>query len=131
MVSAINSAISGLNAASKRLENSANNLANQFSTTTILNGQTSDTPYVPTDVQQVSLQTGGVATVTTPRSDATTPAYDPNNPQADANGIVNYPNVDTAQELVATQIASYDYKANLKSIKAADDLQKKLLDIIT
>ncbi len=131
MSSAINTALSGLNAASKRLENSANNIANQFSTSTSLNGVTSNTPYVPTDIDQVSLSAGGVQALVKQRENATTQAYDPTNPAANEDGLVTYPNVDTAQELISQQVAAYDFKANLKTIKVADEMQQSLLDIIS
>jgi flagellar basal-body rod protein FlgC len=131
MLSAINNALSGLNAAGRRLENNANNIANQFSTSTILNGKQTDQPYTPTRVQSVSQENGGVRTVTTAQNPATMQMYDPTNPAANEDGLVTLPNVDTAQELVGQQIAAYDFKANLKTIQAADNLQKKLLDIIS
>jgi flagellar basal-body rod protein FlgC len=131
MISAINTAISGLNAASRRLENSSNNIANQFSTSTILNGQTVNKPFTPIEVQQVSLETGGVSTVLKEKDPASVTFYDPSNPQANEQGLVDFPNVDTAQELIGQQIAAYDYRANLKTIQTADKMQQKLLDIIS
>ena len=131
MISAINTAISGLNAASRRLENSANNIVNQFSTSTSLNGQTVNQPFTPLDVQQVSVQGGGVATVVKEKDPASATFYDPTNPQANDQGLVTFPNVDTAQELIGQQIAAYDYRANLKTIQTADKMQQKLLDIIS
>ena len=57
--------------------------------------------------------------------------HDPENPQADDYGFVRAPNVDTAEELVKMQIASYDFKANLKSIQIADRMAENLLDMLT
>jgi len=37
---------------------------------------------------------------------------------------------DTLSELINLKIASYDYQANAKVLKIADDLQEKLLDIL-
>jgi flagellar basal-body rod protein FlgC len=131
MISAINTALSGLNAASRRLENSANNIANQFSTSTSLNGQRVDKPYTPQQIKQVTLEAGGVATVTTDKDPASVSYFDPSNPQANEQGLVAFPNVDTAQELIGQQVAAYDFKANLKTIETANKMQQKLLDIIS
>ena len=126
MVSAIDSAVSGLAAAGKILEISAQNIANQSSTKTQVNGKTINAPYVPQKVDTVTLSDGAVkaqvsnvnpATVTVPS----------NNPQS--NGTQQVPNVDQAQELVNQQIAANTYKANLKTIKVQENLDKSLLDI--
>lgn len=120
MISPINSALSGLNAASKRLEVSADNIANQFSKN-----------YVPKRIEQISQANGGVQVNVKNVEPATTKIINKDDPDADTNGIVEFPNVDVANELVNTTIASYDYKANLKSLKVADTLQKYLLNIIS
>jgi flagellar basal-body rod protein FlgC len=131
MVSAINSALSGIDAAERRIQNSANNIANQFSTRTIVDGQVTNQPFVPQRIQQVSGAGGSVLTVRSNVEPATVAVFDPSNPEANAEGIVQFPNVDVAQELVSMQIASYDFKANLKTIKVEDNMQKSLLDIIS
>lgn len=131
MSTAIGSALSGLAAASKRVEVSTSNIANQSSTSTQVNGVTTNQPYIPKDVVQISLGAGGVRAEV---RDAETPAvkyYDPESNQADSDGFVSAPNVDTAEELVKMQIASYDYKANLKSIKVADRMAQNLLDMLS
>ncbi|MFW0777016.1 MAG: flagellar basal body rod protein FlgC [Rickettsiales bacterium] len=120
MVSPINTALSGLAAASTRIAVSTENVANQFSKN-----------YVPKQVDQVTLSAGAVRAVVKDVDPATTPIFNPSDPDADVNGTVQLPNVDLANELVNQSIASYDYKANLQSIKAADNLQKSLLDILS
>jgi flagellar basal body rod protein FlgC len=127
MVSAINTALSGLIAASTELNVSANNIANQFSTKTNNNGQVTNTPYVPQKVDQVTLSTGGVQAVVNNVNPPTVPTINPNNP----NGVSQLPNVDTAQELVNQQIASESYQANLKTIQIANQTLQSLLDIKT
>jgi flagellar basal-body rod protein FlgC len=130
MVSAIGSALSGLAAAGKRLSVGANNIANQFSTRSRIDGVTVNQPYTPQRVHQVSLENGGVQTVVTDVNPPTTRVFDPQHVDADADGTVAYPNVDIATELVNQKLASYDFKANLKTIKIEDDMQKSLLDIL-
>ena len=120
MVSPINTALSGLSAASRRIAVSADNIANQFSKN-----------YTPKQVDQVSLSGGAVQAIVKDVNPATIPVFNPLDPDADANGTVQLPNVDLANELVNQTIASYDFKANLQSIKAADNLQKSLLDILS
>lgn len=130
MVFAIGSALSGLAAAGKRLEVSAANVANQHSTRKKVDGQTVNEPYTPQRVQQVSLQNGGVQAVVSDISPATTTVYDPDHPDTGPDGVLKLPNVSVEEELVGQKIASYDYKANLKTIKVAEDMQKNLLDIL-
>lgn len=120
MISAINSALSGLSSASARVAVSADNIANQFSRN-----------YKPKTVEQVSLGNSGTKIQVKEVNQATVEINNPADPDADANGIVSMPNVDVANELVNMSIASYDYKANLKSLKVADNMQKYLLDIIS
>jgi flagellar basal-body rod protein FlgC len=120
MISPVGSALSGLNASSRRIAVAADNIANQFSNN-----------YTPSQVDQVSLSNGGVLA----REKAVTPdkvqIFNPVDPNADASGLVSMPNVDVANELVSMSIASYNFKANLKSIKVSDEMQKSLLDILS
>jgi flagellar basal-body rod protein FlgC len=131
MVSAINSALSGFAAAAQRLNVSANNFANADSTQTQNNGVVSNTPYVPQVLEQASQTTGGVTTHTQDANPPSISVYDPSNAAADANGITQYPNVDTAQQLVNAKIASYDAQGNLAVIKVQDKLFKSVLDIVS
>jgi len=126
MVSAIDSAVSGLAASSRKIQVSANNIANQFSTKSVIDGQTVDTPYVPQRVDQVSLSNGGVQAQVRDVNPATTTIPDTQN-----GGLQEVPNVDLANELIQMQVASYDFKANLKSIKVQDNIFKSVLDIIS
>ena len=63
-------------------------------------------------------------------SPASVRIYAPSIPGANAQGIVQMPNVDLVQQLVNTNIASYDARANLKLIKAQDEMMKQALNII-
>jgi flagellar basal-body rod protein FlgC len=126
MVSAINIALSGLNAAGRRLEVSANNLANQFSTQSVgSDGSVQDTPFSARRVDQVSLSGGGVLAQVSNADPGTVDVAD------GQGGLQTVPNVDTASELIQTRLASYDFKANLKTIQAQDTLFKSLLDIVS
>lgn len=126
----MNNAMTGLYAASKRLENSANNVANMGSTTSRINGETVNTPFKPQQVTQTSLSMGGVRADLRPVEPSSMSRYDPTNVAADAEGITEYPNVDLEEEIVNQQLASYDYKANLKSIEAYKEMTDELTDIL-
>jgi flagellar basal-body rod protein FlgC len=131
MVNAINAALSGLSAASRRVQVSAANIANMHSTKTVVDGNVVNSPYVAQRVQQVSQAGGGVITQVRDVSPASTPLFDPEDPDADANGFVAYPNVKLENEIVEQKIASYDYKANLKTIKVQQEMEQSLLDILS
>jgi flagellar basal-body rod protein FlgC len=122
--------LSGMNAAQVRLGNSANNVANLQSTSSLVNGERVERAYQPTDVSQRSIEpTGGVETSIRTRNPAIIPVYQPENSAADENGIVEFPNVNLEEEAVQQKIASYDFKANAKVIKTQDEMMKSLLDI--
>jgi flagellar basal-body rod protein FlgC len=55
--------------------------------------------------------------------------YDPGNPDADKNGIVRYPNVNTAEEMANLVSASRSYQANVAALDTAKRLALKALDI--
>jgi len=132
MVSGLSAALSGYDAAMTRLDVSASNIANQSSTqSTDQNGGTVNAPYVPQQVVQSSNPNGGVTTSTQPVSPASVSQYDPSNPAANAQGIVQTPNVDLAQQLINTNVAGYDAQANLKMIQTQNDMMKQMLNIIT
>lgn len=131
MVSSIDASVSGLAAAAKRIEASARNIANQSSTRTKnIDGNVENKPYTPQVVDQVSLSTGGVQATLRDAQRPPVPVYNPSDVAADARGIVQTPNIDTAQEMVNIKLAAQEYKANLKAIKAQDDMQQRLLDIL-
>jgi flagellar basal-body rod protein FlgC len=55
--------------------------------------------------------------------------YDPTHPDADANGYVNYPNVDIVVEMTNMLSATRSYEANLASIDAVKRMALKALEI--
>jgi flagellar basal body rod protein FlgC len=130
-ISAINIAVSGFDAATNRINVSANNIANEFSTRTDQNGTVTNTPYAPQQAVDTSLTTGGVISSTQPVTPATISVYDPVALNADSNGIAQLPNVDPAHQLVNTDIATYGAQANLKVLKAATETLQEVLNIIT
>ena len=125
MVSAINIALTGLDAASKHLDASASNIAN-LDTVGSVDGKPA--AYTPVTAVQSSISNGGVQTNIIPKTDAFTPSYQPDSPFANQDGIVNVPNIDLAGEAVNLQLAKVAYKANAEVIKVAQDLDKQLLN---
>ena len=126
---ALNTAVSGLDAAGRRLQVSANNTANSQSAFSNVDGETTNNPYVPQEVLQSSIETGGVQTYTRDATVKTAPVYSPDNPAANDEGFVNYPNVDGGSEAVNMILANNSYRASLQVIKASNEMMENLLDI--
>lgn len=121
MINAIGIALSGLQAASRKAEASASNIANL---------QTPD--YSPITAQQTAQtdQSGngqGVRSDFVPKTQPFTPSYDPDSPFANTQGYVNTPNVDLAEEAVNLTIAETTYKANVAVLETIQDMTKELL----
>jgi flagellar basal-body rod protein FlgC len=132
MVSAINSALSGLAAATQRINVSAQNIANADSTQTQnSDGTTANTPYVPQQLVQSSQTSGGVTTSAEPVTPPSVSIYNPSDAAANANGITQYPNVDPAQQLIQAQVASYDAQGNINVLKVESKLYQSVLNIVS
>lgn len=121
MINAIGIALSGLQAASRKVEASASNIANM---------QTAD--YEPLTTAQTAQtdQSGnpqGVRADFVPKTQPFTPSYDPDSPFANNEGYVNTPNVDLAEEAVNMTIASTAYKAGVSVIETVNDMTKEML----
>lgn len=125
----INTAVTGLNAASQRIAVSANNIVNSQSTVTEQNGQRVNQPYVPQQVVQQSQAGGGVSTSLRDVSPPSVPVYAPDDPVANEDGFVQTSNVDLNYEVANNLLASNAYKASASVIKRADEMYESLLDI--
>jgi flagellar basal-body rod protein FlgC len=55
--------------------------------------------------------------------------YEPSHPDADADGFVQLPNVDSAEEMVDMISAARAYQANLSAIGLMKDLVQRALDL--
>jgi flagellar basal-body rod protein FlgC len=134
MSSIFSIALSGLNAASQRLQVSASNVANLDSTGALPDPKTGATgtpaPYQPLQVSQQSLVSGGTVATVTPSTPAFTAQYSPDSPYADKNGLVGAPNVDLATEAVNQITAINAYRANLRVIQVADDLDRETINAL-
>ena len=118
MEAALHSAVSGLRAASKRLEVSASNTANAASEN-----------YTPGRVVQTTLAMSGVRAEAVAVTPLTVPVYDPQNPAADADGVVQRPSVALESEAVEQMLAQRAFEANLRTVEA-DRMTKTVLDIL-
>jgi flagellar basal-body rod protein FlgC len=127
-------ALSGMNAAARRLEVSASNVANAMSTGALPGADGSvpagaPTAYAPLELIQTASAGGGTQTTVTAATPFTTALYDPQAPFANQDGLVAAPNVDFSQEMIGQMIASYSFAANATVMKADDRMTKLLLNI--
>jgi len=133
MINAIQIALSGLMASSRKVEAGASNIAN-VSTAGALDPADGPAPYNALTTTQSTItgaegQSLGVRADVVPTNRPFVPAYDPDSPFANADGLIGAPNVNLAEEIVNMQIASNTYKANVKTIQIASDMQDALLDM--
>jgi flagellar basal-body rod protein FlgC len=126
-------ALSGMNAAARRLDVSASNVANVM-TTGALPAADGTVPagapqaYAPLQVVQTASADGGTQTTVTTVQPPSVATSDPQAPFANQDGLVAAPNVDISKEMVDQMIASYTFAANAKVMKAADRMTQTLLD---
>jgi flagellar basal-body rod protein FlgC len=129
LLSAMSIARSGLDAATRRLEVSASNIANVRTTGPVPGADGTTTAYRAATVRQTDLPGGGVQTEVVPRDPAWTVAPGPGDPNADARGLVAAPNVDLVGETADLLMARIGYAAAAKVMKVADDMQKTATDM--
>ncbi len=144
MNSIITTALSGLDAARKRLEVSAANVANADSEGALpdtdgawvsASGSASGAPqpYTPLGVSQRPLASGGTtatigAATTDPVDPATVRRYAPDASYASREGMVASPNVDLVSEGINQIAAARAYEANAQVMRVALDLERETLD---
>jgi flagellar basal-body rod protein FlgC len=135
MMSSISTiALSGINAAARRLTVSASNVANVDSTGALpdANGTVAagaPQAYAPLELVQTASAGGGTQTALTTVTPSTTAVSDPQAPYANQDGLVAAPNVDLPQEMIGQMIANYSFAANATVMKADDRMTKMLLNI--
>ena len=131
-MSAFNIAVSGLQAESRRLAISADNVANLRSRGVDPDAVAPDpAAFVPKRASAVSVAAGGVRVEAVAVSPPSVPSFEPNDPAANAEGIVYRPNVSLEQEVVTQIQASRSYQANLQVIKTQDRMLGALFDIFS
>ena len=132
MSSVFDISVSGLRAQGRRLEVSADNVANLLS----LGAQPDPTrarpdEFVPRRTAFASVLYGGVEAKAMPISPPSRASFQPNHPDADADGVVPLPNVSLEQELVGQIQALRLFQANAKVIQTQDRMLGALLDIVS
>ena len=125
-------AVSGMNAAARRLEVSASNVANVMTTGALppTNGTVAGAPqaYQALVLNETASANGGTQTSVTAAAPSYVAISDPQAPFANQDGLVAAPNVDISQEAINQMIASYSFTANAGILKALDHMTKTLLD---
>jgi flagellar basal-body rod protein FlgC len=133
MNSIIATALSGLDAARKRLEVSAANIANIDSEGALpdAGGEAEvPQPYTPLRVAQQPLVSGGTVATTQPVEPPVTGRYAPNASYADRSGLVARPNVDLVSEGINRLTAARAYEANAQVLHVAEDLERRTIDAL-
>jgi flagellar basal-body rod protein FlgC len=125
-------AVSGLNAATLRLDVAANNIANSLSDGPLpgtANPENFPSAYTPLRVNQTDVVGGGTSATISSVSPATVSTFDPTAPFANSDGMVASPNVDLANEMVQLLIARYSFAANAQVIRTDAQMSAALLNI--
>jgi len=133
MINTIQIALSGMMAASRKVEASAANIAN-MTTGGALDPADGSAPYQAVTTAQTSI-TGangeglGVRSEIIPTNRPVVQAYAPDSPFANQDGLIGASNTDPVEDIVNLQIASNSYKANAKTINVASEMQDALLNM--
>jgi flagellar basal-body rod protein FlgC len=129
MASVLNIAASGLEAATRRLSNSANNIANSTTSRPASRGSSTrpDDVFAPQRTVQTSVPGGGVRVEVNPVDPSTVTGPDISSP----TGLSSFPNVNLLSEYFVQKQAIVSYKANASVIRTQQNLDKALLDIET
>ncbi|MCB9973976.1 MAG: flagellar biosynthesis protein FlgC [Rhodospirillales bacterium] len=114
-------------ASSRRADTAAQNIANAGTSGALSPEVPGAAPYSARITTQTALAGGGVRAETAIRSPGFVPAYDPGSPFSNEDGYVGVPNVDLGEEIVNLKIAEFTYKANVKTMEAAQAMSKELL----
>jgi len=133
MINAIQIALSGLQAAGKRAEASASNIANMTTSGSLEPGGPAPYSALTTTQTAVTDKNGnslGVRAENAPSNRPFVPAYSPDSPFANSEGMIGVPNVDLAEEIVNLKLAETAYKASAKTITASSDMQDELLRVL-
>jgi len=131
MFNTIQTALSGLTASTKRVDASAQNIANMNTTGSLTDPD--NAPYTPvTTVQKAGSDErgGGVFAQNVPIDQPFVPTYGPDSPFANEDGIVGAPNINLAAELVNLKIAEYTFAANASVLETTSELTSELLDVL-
>jgi flagellar basal-body rod protein FlgC len=113
----------GMGVQQRFLETIANNIAN---------AQTTRVPEGGAYHRQIALANGDPGSGETMTVADPTPGrlvYDPGHPDANADGFVEYPNVDVSVETVDLMLARRVHEANVSVFQAAKSMLRRAIDI--
>jgi len=128
MIGAISTALTGMFAATKRVEASASNIANMSSAGS-LDPSSPNQPYEALTTVQTANGSGGVTATNIPKSPGVVNAYAPDSPFANSEGMVGVPNSDLTEDVMNLKLAEVAYKANIATIKTASEMSDELLNM--
>ena len=124
-LSSFDIAASGMSAQRLRMDIAAENIANIDTTRTEAGG-----PYSASLGKGFLSRNAGVRVAGIIEDDRELKrVYNPGHPDADAQGYVNYPNVDLLKETVDSMSATRSYEANVTALNAMKVMAQKALDI--
>jgi flagellar basal-body rod protein FlgC len=131
MLEGLSSALSGMMAASRRVDASASNIANINSYGSIPGSDAAQQrdPYVPVRVEQSSTADGGTATNTRYMSPNYVPVFDNSSAFANSDGMVAAPNVDIADQMMEMLTAKAEFEINARTVQSISDMVRKLYDL--
>ena len=145
-LNSIDVSASGLTAQRLKMDTIASNMAN-VETTRVSGGQgpyrrqvvvfearqqKSHDPFHSVLENQIATQGGVRIKEIRELSEAEAPyrkVYDPSHPDADAEGYVNYPNVNIVEEMINMISTTRAYEANAKVIESSKSMALRALDI--
>jgi len=140
-MTAITTALSGLQSAATRLAGSASNVANMNTRGPIPETPPSapvarrrevapaaDTPqvYQPVETVQTAREGGGVKAILKPSAPSFIPEYDPDAVYASKDGLVAAPDVDIVSEMVNQMEALRSFRANMAAVRTAGEMDESL-----
>lgn len=136
LITALRINSSGLTAQRQRVEVSSSNLANSETTRTAEGGayRRKDVVFQSTSFGQTfeAAQGGSAGVEVTDVVDDMRPfdrRFEPGHPDADKEGYVNYPNVNSMEEMANLVSAARSYEANLAAIAIVKSMISKTLEI--
>ena len=122
-IDAIGSATSGISASLQDLAAAAHNVAN------LRTAKPTDGPaFQGEQVVHLDDPAGGLTTMVVPRGpEEGVVLSEPTHPDADPAGLVRYPNIDIAAEMVSMLVAQRSIEANVATVHRAVDTYRDLL----
>jgi len=140
-MTAITTAVSGLQASATRLAGSASNIANINSRGPIPEAPPNEpaarrreTPpaaaapqvYQPVETVQTAREGGGVKAILKPSTPSFIPEYDPDAAYANKDGFVAAADVDIVSEMVNQMEALRSFRANMATVRTAGEMEESL-----